>query len=139
MSYLPSKNRLLNNFSQCNSWEEKYLYIIELGELLPKIPSTIQTFDYLISGCQSQVWIILSIDNNGNVKLDGNSDAAIVKGLIATIFVFYQGLTLSEIIKFDIYPFFRKLSLIKHLTPSRSHGMKSIIRAIRSQAASLLF
>lgn len=135
---LPDKNKLLFNFSRCSNWEEKYLYIIELGRLLPPFPATMRTLDYLIPGCQSQVWITISIDEKSVIKLDGDSNAAIVKGLIATVFILYQGLTLAEIISFDAGPFFSKLALTQHLTLSRSHGLEAIVWAIRSQANALL-
>ncbi|PLK58911.1 cysteine desufuration protein SufE [Candidatus Palibaumannia cicadellinicola] len=134
MTNLPDKEKLLRNFSRCRNWEEKYLYIIDLGKRLRPLPLGTRTTDYLISGCQSQVWIVMATDNNGHVQLYGDSDAAIIKGLIATLFIIYNGLTLSEIIRLDISQFFNKLSLIQHLTSYRSQGLEAMVLAIRTQA-----
>lgn len=138
MGNLPDKDKLLRNFSSCSNWEEKYLYIIELGEHLQSFPTELRTPDHLISGCQSQVWIVIASDINDNVQLYGDSDASIVKGLIATVFIFYQGLTPLEIIKVDISPFFNQLALGQKLTFSRLEGLEAMVRAIRTQATALL-
>lgn len=135
MANMPDKDKLLRNFSRCGNWEEKYLYIIELGGLLPPLPAGMRTPDNLIAGCQSQVWIVLSTQTDGSVQLYGDSDAAIVKGLIAMVFILYQGLTPAEIIAYDVRPFFDALALTKHLTPSRSQGLEAMVRGIRAQAA----
>ncbi|AKZ65997.1 cysteine desulfuration protein SufE [Candidatus Palibaumannia cicadellinicola] len=138
MISIPDKNKLLRYFSICNNWEEKYLYIMQLGKSLPPLPSGTRTKDYLISGCQSNVWIVISATDNGYIKLYGDSDAAIVKGLIAIVFIIYTGLTLTEIISLDISVLFNKLSLNKHLTPNRSQGLYAVVRAIRTKAAAFV-
>jgi cysteine desulfuration protein SufE len=138
MANLPDKNKLLRNFSRCNNWEEKYMYIIELGAQLDPLPSGTRTAGNLISGCQSQVWIVMNRDpQTGEVRFFGDSDAAIVKGLIATVFVFYHGLAPSEIVAEDVRPFFSELALSQHLTPSRSQGLEAMVRGIRKKAAAL--
>ncbi|MGP4123122.1 MAG: cysteine desulfuration protein SufE [Sodalis sp. (in: enterobacteria)] len=138
MAKLPNKDKLLHNFSRCGNWEEKYLYIIELGGYLPPLPAGMRTPDHLIVGCQSQVWIVMAANDNGNVQLYGDSDAATVKGLIAMVFILYQDMTLAEIITYDVRPFFDTLALTKHLTPSRSQGLQAMVRGIRAQAATQL-
>lgn len=137
MVSLPDKDQLLHNFSRCSNWEEKYLYIIELGSYLPPLPTGMRTPNYLVSGCQSQVWIIMTADANGDVYLYGDSDATIVKGLIAMVFILYQGLTLEEIGILDVRPFFNALSLSQHLTPSRSQGLEAMVQGIRTRATAL--
>lgn len=138
MANLSDKNKLLHNFSRCSNWEEKYLYIIDLGGHLPPLPKDMRTPDYLVSGCQSQVWIVMTADSNGDVQLYGDSDATIVKGLIAIVFILYQDLTLEEIGTINVRPFFDALSLTQHLTPSRSKGLEAMVQSIRAQAAALL-
>lgn len=135
---LLDKDKLLHNFSRCKSWEEKYLYIIELGNYLPPLPDKVRIPEHLIPGCQSQVWIVMIADDNGDIKIYGDSNASIVKGLIATVFILYKGLTLAEVTELDVYPFFHRLALTQHLTSSRSQGLESIVRAIRLQAAAFL-
>ncbi|MFS7241924.1 cysteine desulfuration protein SufE [Serratia proteamaculans] len=137
MANLPDKEKLVRNFSRCLNWEDKYLYVIELGAKLPALDDSERQAGNLISGCQSQVWIVMRLDEQGQVEFHGDSDAAIVKGLLAVVFILYQQMTPQQIIELDVRPFFAELALSQHLTPSRSQGLEAMIRAIRSQAAKL--
>ncbi|MCV2508637.1 MAG: cysteine desulfuration protein SufE [Candidatus Lightella neohaematopini] len=128
-----NQEQLIYNFNNCFSWEEKYLYLIELGQKLPLLPNKYKISKYLISDCQSQVWIVLTNFNN-KVSLQGYSDALIVKGLIAVIFILYKNLSLTELINFNVYPLLNDLNLNKYLTASRNYGLRSIIKNIRDQA-----
>ncbi|CAI0838482.1 TPA: cysteine desulfuration protein SufE [Serratia fonticola] len=138
MAHLPDKDKLVRNFSRCLNWEEKYLYVIELGSQLPPLDESERQAANLISGCQSQVWIVMSNNAQGQVEFHGDSDAAIVKGLLAVVFIVYHQLTPQQILELDIRPFFSELALSQHLTPSRSQGLEAMIRAIRSKAAQLV-
>jgi len=137
MAALPDKEKLVRNFNRCANWEEKYLYIIELGQRLPVLSAEAHNADNLIQGCQSQVWIVIQRNDEGVIELTGDSDAAIVKGLIAIVFALYQQMTPQDIVAFDVRPWFEKLALTQHLTPSRSQGLEAMIRAIRTKAANL--
>jgi cysteine desulfuration protein SufE len=137
MAHLPDKDKLVRNFSRCLNWEEKYLYVIELGSQLPPLDESERQAANLISGCQSQVWIVMSNNAEGRVEFHGDSDAAIVKGLLAVVFIVYHQLTLQQILDLDVRPFFSELALSQHLTPSRSQGLEAMIRAIRSKASQL--
>ncbi len=137
MATLPDKEKLLKNFSRCANWEEKYLYIIELGGRLPALPEQEHKPENVIHGCQSQVWIVMHQQPDGAITFAGDSDAAIVKGLIAVVFILYQQMTAQDIVAFDVRPWFEKLALAQHLTPSRSQGLEAMIRAIRTKAANL--
>ncbi|AGN84415.1 MULTISPECIES: cysteine desulfuration protein SufE [Enterobacteriaceae] len=137
MAALPDKEKLLRNFSRCANWEEKYLYIIELGQRLPELSADAHNPENVIQGCQSQVWIVMHRNEAGVIELAGDSDAAIVKGLIAIVFVLYQQMTAQDIVAFDVRPWFEKMSLTQHLTPSRSQGLEAMIRAIRNKAANI--
>lgn len=137
MAELPDKERLLRNFTRCANWEEKYLYIIELGQRLPALSEQAHSAENTIQGCQSQVWIVMQQNESGIIELQGDSDAAIVKGLIAVVFILYQQMTAQDIVAFDVRPWFEKLALTQHLTPSRSQGLEAMIRAIRAKAAIL--
>ncbi|AHG22366.1 cysteine desufuration protein SufE [Chania multitudinisentens RB-25] len=138
MANLPDKDKLVRNFSRCLNWEEKYLYVIELGSKLPSLEETDRQRENLIAGCQSQVWIVLHHGEAGRVEFHGDSDAAIVKGLLAIVFILYHQLTPQQIIALDVRPFFTELALSQHLTPSRSQGLEAMIRAIRHKAGQLL-
>ncbi|MGU3412826.1 cysteine desulfuration protein SufE [Enterobacteriaceae bacterium C34A] len=134
MAALPDKEKLLRNFTRCANWEEKYLYIIELGQRLAPLSDEAHTPENLIQGCQSQVWIVMQRNAEGHIELQGDSDAAIVKGLIAVVFILYHQMTAQDILAFDVRPWFEQMALTQHLTPSRSQGLEAMIRAIRAQA-----
>ncbi|CAM7291424.1 cysteine desulfuration protein SufE [Citrobacter sedlakii] len=137
MAALPDKEKLLRNFQRCANWEEKYLYIIELGQRLPMLSENDRVAENKIEGCQSQVWIVMRQNGQGVIELEGDSDAAIVKGLIAVVFILYHQMTPQDIVNFDVRPWFEKMALTQHLTPSRSQGLEAMIRAIRTKAATL--
>ncbi|BGI50781.1 MAG: cysteine desulfuration protein SufE [Arsenophonus endosymbiont of Ceratovacuna japonica] len=130
MSYLPNENKLLCNFLRCQNWEERYLYLIELGDKLSPLNDHQKQKKNQISGCQSLVWIVIEFNNENKIQLNGFSDAAIVKGLIALVIIVFQNKTRQEILDTDIKIFFQKLSLDKYLTPLRSQGLHSIIKTI---------
>lgn len=137
MATLPDREKLLRNFNRCANWEEKYLYIIELGQRLPALSDDAHCAENKIQGCQSQVWIVMTQEQSGAIALRGDSDAAIVKGLIAVVFILYDRMTAKDILAFDVRPWFEKMALTQHLTPSRSQGLEAMIRAIRAKAANL--
>ena len=137
MAALPDKEKLLRNFLRCANWEEKYLYIIELGQRLPELNDDLRCPENSIQGCQSQVWIVMNQNGEGIIDLQGDSDAAIVKGLIAVVFILYHQMSAQDIVAFDVRPWFEKMALAQHLTPSRSQGLEAMIRAIRAKAATL--
>ena len=109
MAALPDRDKLLRNFSRCANWEEKYLYIIELGQRLAPLSPEEHSAQNIIQGCQSQVWIVMAQEPSGAIAFRGDSDAAIVKGLIAVVFILYDQMTAKDITAFDLdaasYPF----------------------------------
>lgn len=134
MAALPDKHRLLRNINRCIDQEEKYLYLIELGEKLPPAPETLYQSKNLVSGCQSQVWIDLCLQSDSTIVLEGDSDTALVKGLIAIVIILYHGLDAKGIIDFAIYDWFEQLALMRHLTSSRTQGLEAMIKTIRARA-----
>ncbi|AWK14353.1 cysteine desulfuration protein SufE [Candidatus Fukatsuia symbiotica] len=139
MATLPNKQKLLANFDRCLNWEEKYRYIIELGMQLPTLTKEQRQPKNLIAGCQSQVWISITSTEEGQVLFAGDSDAAIVKGLVAMVFILYQNLLSQQTIELDVdvWPFFDDLALSQHLTSSRSQGLKAMVCAIHTAVAHL--
>lgn len=137
MANLPDRERLVRNFNRCANWEEKYLYMIELGGRLPELSDSLRQPENTISGCQSQVWIVMEPHEDGTLSLLGDSDAAIVKGLMAIVFILYDRLTPQEITTFELRPWFEDLALTQHLTPTRSQGLEAMIRAILNKAQAL--
>lgn len=135
MAALPDRDKLLRNFSRCANWEEKYLYIIELGQrTAPLSGGTPRRTSFRAARA---VWIVMTQEQSGAIALRGDSDAAIVKGLIAVVFILYDQMTAKDITAFDVRPWFEKMALTQHLTPSRSQGLEAMIRAIRAKAANL--
>ncbi|MFC0227082.1 cysteine desulfuration protein SufE [Serratia aquatilis] len=137
MVNLPDKDKLVRNFSRCLNWEEKYLYLIELGGKLPPLEDAERRAENAISGCQSQVWVLMTKESEGRVAFRGDSDTVIVKGLLAVVFILYDSLTPRQVIELDVRPFFSELALNQHLTPSRTQGLEAMIRTIRARAVSL--
>jgi len=137
MATLPEKEKLVRNFNRCANWEEKYLYIIELGSKLPESSETLHQPENVISGCQSQVWIRMTPQEDGSIAFEGDSDASIVKGLIAIVFSLYQNLQPADILALDVRHWFGELALMQHLTPTRSQGLEAMIRSIRHTAQNL--
>ncbi|AMA64680.1 Cysteine desulfuration protein SufE [Candidatus Arsenophonus lipoptenae] len=134
MSILPDENKLLNNFSRCLNWEQKYLYLIELGEKLLPLTDMQKQKKNQVLGCQSLVWIVMEPNNEEKMIFFGDSDSSIVKGLIALVIIIFQNKTVQQILTTDSKIFFQKLSLEQHLTPSRNHGLHSIIKTIYQRA-----
>ena len=118
-----------------DSWEDKYRYIIDLGKTLPEFDESKRVDDYLVRGCQSQVWIDVDLSDEV-LDLTVDSDAFIVKGLIAVVIAAYQGLSPRQAIDFDIDGYFNRLELITHLSPTRGNGLRSMVAKIRDIALS---
>ncbi|CEO39181.1 hypothetical protein UA38_04770 [Photobacterium kishitanii] len=130
MSSTMTPQKVLQNFQRCSNWEDKYLYLIELGDRFCILPLNEQTNDHKIRGCQSSVWITLT-PNDNLIHLAANSDAAIVKGLLALIIIAYDQKSRQQIAEFDIDAWFEQLGLTQHLTPTRSIGIATIIKQVQ--------
>jgi cysteine desulfuration protein SufE len=127
-------DELAEDFSQLPDWEDRYRYLIELGRDLPVMDQALKTSATKVQGCASQVWIYSQLKPDGRLDLLGDSDALIVKGLIAIAFALFQPLTADEIVSVDPQVAFAGLDLKDHLTPQRSNGFASMIARIKSDA-----
>ena len=125
---------LVENFEFLDSWEDKYRYIIELGEKLEPLADEFHTPEWQVKGCQSQVWLIPQKLSDGKIKFIGDSDAMIVKGLIAIVLFIYNELTSDEIKNLAINDIFASIGLQEHLSPSRRNGLEAMIEKIRYYA-----
>ncbi len=128
---------VVDNFSFLDDWEDRYRYLIELGRGLAPLDDGERTPSTKVRGCASQVWLISHAKGRGpDAILDfrGDSDAHIVRGLIAVLFVLYSGRTAREILSTDEKAVFAKLGLNDHLTPQRSNGLASMVARIKSDA-----
>ena len=129
---------LVSDFELIDDWEDRYRHVIELGRDLPVMDEALKTSTTKVSGCASQVWIYSTVVDGSNGKqldLQGDSDAIIVKGLIAVVFMMFAPLTVQEIVNYDALGTFEKLGLKEHLTPQRSNGVASMIKRIKADAA----
>ncbi len=126
-------NHLIENFSKLDDWEEKYQYLIELGEKLPPLNEKYKTEEFKVSGCQSQVWLV-PIYQDGMLSFLADSDAIMVKGIIAVLLAIYANKSAKEIKEIEVEDFFAKLGLGEHLSPSRRNGMMSMVDKIRFYA-----
>ena len=125
---------LIDNFEFLDSWEDKYRYLIELGEKLPVFDEQFRTEDWKVKGCQSQVWLVPQKQADGKLTFMGDSDAMIVKGLIFVVLTIYNN-TLPQMIKnLNIEEIFTKLGLKEHLSPSRRNGLESMIEKVKYYA-----
>ncbi len=122
-------DKLIKNFNRCIDWEDKYLYIISLGEKYALLPAEKQTEQYAIVGCQSSVWIDVKL-TEGKVSLLGNSDAALVKGLVAIVCMLLNDKTPSELLNTNIKTIFAQLGLQQQLTPARNQGLEAMVSTI---------
>lgn len=126
---------LVEDLSFFDDWEERYRYIIDLGKKLPPLPDEFKNESNLLHGCQSQVWIIHHFDgSNHTLSFDVDSDAFIVRGLLAMVLAAYNNKTPAEILAFDIEGYFNQTGLIKHLSPTRGNGLKSMVKKIQAFA-----
>jgi cysteine desulfuration protein SufE len=135
-------DEILDNFSLLDEWDDRYRYIIELGRTLAPLPEAARTDANKVQGCASQVWLRTDIrsDRDGVPVLTfvGDSDAHIVRGLIAILFAIYSGKRARDILDTDAIALFDRLGLREHLTPQRSNGLRSMVERIRSDARSAL-
>jgi cysteine desulfuration protein SufE len=132
---------LTDDFSIIDEWEDRYRYIIELGRTLPPLDEAERSSANKVQGCASQVWIASHLKNdNGQpvMSFTGDSDALIVKGLIAIIFMLYSHRPAAEILATDAHAVFAALGLKDHLTPQRSNGFASMVSRIKSDARAAL-
>ncbi|MDG0978852.1 MAG: SufE family protein [Halieaceae bacterium] len=120
-----------------DAWEDKYRYIIDLGKTLPEFDANKRDDEHLVRGCQSQVWIDADLQS-GNLNLSVDSDAFIVKGLLAVVLAAYQGLTPKQALDFDVDGYFNRLELITHLSPTRGNGLRAMVSKIREIAVTAL-
>lgn len=119
-----------------DSWEDRYKYIIDLGKELPPMPESFRTDDYIVRGCQSQVWLVHEVRDNC-LFFQADSDAFIVKGLLCVVLAAYNGRSTKEIAAIDIDAYFARLDLMQHLSSTRGNGIKAMVKRIQETALSL--
>jgi cysteine desulfuration protein SufE len=130
------------NFALLDDWDDRYRYLIELGRTLEPLPDAARTEAHKVSGCASQVWLVTDIQRAAPdapvLRFMGDSDAHIVRGLIAILFAVYSGKPARQILGIDAGALFDRLGLREHLTPQRSNGFKSMVGRVRDEAQKAL-
>lgn len=137
MSIEVKAQEMVAKFSNINDWEQKYEKLIELGKAWPGIPEELKTEDLKVKGCQSQVWIKAEL-KDGKAYFIGDSDAIIVRGLVALVLSVYSGQTPSDIMKYDA-SFLKDIGLDSGLSPSRTNGLYSMIKQIKYYATAFAY
>ena len=133
---------ITENFALLDDWDDRYRYVIELGRTLDALPEELRTEANKVQGCASQVWLISDRKPNGAggpiLTFVGDSDAHIVRGLIAILFALYSGKHAPDILGTDAVALFERLGLREHLTPQRSNGFRSMVERIKTDARAAL-
>jgi cysteine desulfuration protein SufE len=133
---------IIENFALLDQWDDRYRYVIELGRTLAPLPDSAHSEANKVQGCASQVWMLTHVKPDGGagpiLTFDGDSDAHIVRGLIAILFALYSGKTAREILATDALALFDRMGLRENLTPQRSNGLRSMVERIRAEAKSAL-
>jgi len=132
MTIEEAQQEIIDEFSVYTDWMDKYGYLIELGNELTDLDPKEKTDQNLIKGCQSRVWLVAEM-NDGKINFRGESDAVIVKGLVALLLRVVSGRTPKELIDNDLH-FIDDLGLKQHLSPTRSNGLLAMVKQIRLYA-----
>jgi cysteine desulfuration protein SufE len=135
-------DEIIENFSFLDDWDDRYRYVIELGRGLVPLADAARSERNKVQGCASQVWLDTHVARDGaagpTLSFDGDSDAHIVRGLIAILFAIYSGKPARDILSTDAVAIFERLGLREHLTPQRSNGFRSMVERIKADAQAAL-
>jgi cysteine desulfuration protein SufE len=137
-----SIDEIIENFALLEEWDDRYRYLIELGRALAPLPEDARNPANKVQGCASQVWLSTSVKPNGAdgpvLNFVGDSDAHIVRGLIAILLALMSDRPAKQILSTDAVALFERLGLREHLTPQRSNGFRSMVERIRRDANAAL-
>lgn len=134
---MPTLSDITSDFAVLDDWEDRYRYLIELGRELPPLPDELRTDANKVRGCASQVWLATQVRSEGGdpvLHFVADSDAHIVRGLIAILSAIYNNRPVDEVLAIEADPIFEKLGLKEHLTPQRSNGLASMVARVRADA-----
>ena len=133
---------IVENFTLLDEWDDRYRYVIELGKALPPMPDSEHTDTNKVQGCASQVWLVTRSEPGGAdgpvMTFRGDSDAHIVRGLVAILIALYSGKPARQVLATDALDLFDRIGLRENLTPQRSNGLRSMVERIRTEASAAL-
>ncbi len=137
---MTSIETIRDDFAFLDEWDDKYRYVIELGNALPPYPDALRDDAHKVKGCVSQVWLDTRVGDGPDpvVTFAGDSDAHIVRGLVAIMIALYSGRPASQVAGQDAEGLMRDLGLDEHLSPQRANGLRAMIRRMRQEAATAL-
>ncbi|HEX5212841.1 MAG TPA: SufE family protein [Pseudolabrys sp.] len=139
---MASIDDIIENFTLLDQWDDRYRYVIELGRTLAPLPESAHNDTNKVRGCASQVWLLTQVRPDGAagpvLTFDGDSDAHIVRGLIAILLALYSGKHAREILDTDALELFDRIGLRENLTPQRSNGLRSMVERINADAKAAL-
>lgn len=131
--------RITDTFEMLDDWEDRYTLLIDLGRKLPPFPEAARTEENRVEGCTSNVWLLTHVtdDQPPRIEFQADSDAFIVKGLVAILLKAYSGKTAEEILEVDIESLFNELGLAQQLTPNRRDGFVAMVKRMRGEAKAI--
>lgn len=129
---------LIEEFDELGDWESKCEYLMDLGDDLPEMSPEMKSEDNRVHGCQSNVWMAAEFTGDGSIELIADSDAKIVKGLVAVVLLAYSGHTAQEILDTNIEAIFTRLGLNRHLSMARRNGLSGMVKRVRNIAMTAL-
>lgn len=137
---MSSFQAIRDDFALLDEWEDRYRYVIDLGEAMPPFPEDARNEAHKVPGCVSQVWLLSERDDGQDpvIRFRGDSDAHIVRGLVAIVIALFSGRRASEIAHIDAEAALRELGLVEHLSPQRANGLRSMIARMRKEAGAAL-
>lgn len=130
-------SELTEAFEMFDAWEDRYRFLIDMGRDLPVFPSDEKTDNNIVTGCQSQVWMIAESKDDEHIEFLADSDSTIVKGLIAILRSVYSGYTPREILSFDVNGLLEQLGLDQHLSMGRRNGLAGMVMRIKTLATQM--
>ena len=133
MTINETQDEIIAELSELTDWMDRYAYIIDLGNTLPPYPESEKIPSNIIEGCQSRVWIYAKLNDDRTIHFDADSDALIVKGIIALLLKVLNDRTPDEILSSNLY-FIEKIGLQEHLSPTRSNGLVAMVKQIHNYA-----
>jgi cysteine desulfuration protein SufE len=136
-AHTPDIDDIIENFTLLEDWDDRYRYVIELGRSLPPLADTDRRDANKVQGCTSQVWLATMVERSASgavLDFAGDSDAHIVRGLVAILLAMVSGRPAQDILAADPIALFEKLGLREHLTPQRSNGFRAMVKRIRADA-----
>ena len=126
--------QLLDDFAFLTDWEDRYRYLIDLGKQMPPLTEAEMCAENKVEGCMSQVWLVITREADGRLSLRADSDAHIVKGLVALLLTIYNHKTPAEIRALDVQAIFTQIGLEQHLSPNRRNGFFAMVEKIKKAA-----